>query len=165
MNAILKGMAVLATCAFLSVSLGCRKEIVSGEPVSEVQKGLIVHCSPYRNVVGYYAMCADLNAVTNCMRRLCEGNSVTVVLTKYVLTDVNNSPFTFASNQTITIAQQNDVMVAAKAWANANTPAGYYVDYIQFQPDIIVSLPPVTYAGVDIIVTYRKCTGGGGPIG
>jgi len=165
MNQIMKGMAVLATCALISVSAGCRKEIGAEEAVSPVQKGFTINCSPYRNVVGYVAMCADLNAVTNCMGMACPGNSVTTTLTKYVLEDVNNSPFTFASNQTITIAQQNDVMVAAKAWANANKPAGYFVDYIKFQPDIIVSLPPVTYAGVDIIVTYRKCTGGGDPTG
>jgi hypothetical protein len=50
-------------------------------------------------------------------------------------------------------------MVQAKNWANTHKPAGYVVEIIKYIPDIITSSNTVTYAGIDIKVTYKKCSG------
>jgi hypothetical protein len=87
----------------------------------------------------------------------CEGTSVTITLTQLVLNNpATSSPFVFSSTQTVTASEQNDVMLAAKAWANANKPLGYFIDRITYTPDYIVG---PSAAGIDISVRYRKCTG------
>ena len=123
-------VAAIAVAATLVT--GCEKSHVSRPSVKQ-QKAITIHCSPYRNVTGYVALCSELRAVTNCMGMDCSGSAVTTTLTNYVLINpAITSLFTFASNQVITPTEQNDVMLAAKAWANANTPSGYFVSYINY---------------------------------
>lgn len=163
---ILKSAVAVLAFVALSSLYGCKKTSTLGSNVlPDQEKVLTIHCSPYRSLVGYSAICTELNTVTNCMIQECTGNSTTTTLTNYVLVNpATSSPFVFASNQTITASEQNDVMLAAKAWATANLPSGYFIRYISYNPDILVANGNPTYAGIDIVVTYKKCTGGGGPI-
>jgi hypothetical protein len=163
---ILKSCFAVASFITLFSLSGCEKSSTLGSNVKpDKEKLLTIHCSPYRSLVGYSAVCTELNSVSNCLIQECTGNSTIITLTNYVLVNpATSSYFIFASNQTITASEQNDVMLAAKAWATANLPSGYFVRYISYTPDIIVSSGTPTYAGIDITVTYKKCTGGGIPI-
>lgn len=119
-------------------------------------------CSPWRNVTGYNALVSEINGFSVCNITGCSGSSVTQINTFYVLQQPNGSSFTFASNQIITPSDQTAVMNAGSTLAVANTPTGYFVSQITYSADIIVSGGSPTYAGIDITVVYRKCTGGGG---
>lgn len=158
---ILKG--AFAFVAFLTLS-GCEKSSISPAKSTSSQPAstLVLRCTPDRSVTGYTALCDELDALANCDPPACTGSSVTSTVTHYLLTNSSGSIFTFASNQTITTTEQSDVMAAGKSWAIAHTPSGYFISYIDFIPDIVVGPGSVTSAGVDITVTYRKCTGGGG---
>jgi hypothetical protein len=141
--------------------VACKKDESKKGIQQTNEKILSIHCSPYRNVTGYFSLCSELNSITNCMIMECTGNSVTTSLTNSLVVNPSTSSyFIFASNQVITPAEQNNLMLAAKNWANVNKPSGYYVYKIIYSPNIIVSnTPPVTYAGIQIVVTYKKCTG------
>lgn len=156
-STILKGSLAVLSGIALIVMFSCEKSAINTAQQPKQEKLLTIHCSPYRSVVGFNAVCADLNVVTNCMVQACKGTSVTITLTHLVLVNpATSSPFIFSSTQTVTASEQNDVMLAAKAWANANKPTGYFIDNITYTPDYIVG---PTAAGIDISVRYRKCTG------
>lgn len=112
---------------------------------------LKVNCTPNRNVTGYINLCKELNSLVNCMQQECYGTAAVQTKTNFVL-----SGYTFTSTQIITISDQNAVVADAKNWAGANQPAGYFTAFIQFIPDIITG---PSAAGIDIKVTYKKCTG------
>ncbi|WP_343748206.1 hypothetical protein [Fluviicola sp.] len=160
---ILKGASAFAFAVSLALS-GCEKSNTSPtrSKFHEKTPALTLRCTPDRSVVGYTALCDELDALTNCDPQACTGGSVTMPLTQYLLTNSSGSIFVFASNQTITTTQQSEVMAAAKARAIANTPSGYFISYIDYVPDPVVGTGSVTSAAIDIIITYRKCTGGGG---
>lgn len=113
------------------------------------------HCSPWKNVVGYYALCTELNNVANCAVPNCEGVNTTKV--KMLLTNSSGGYFMYTSSQSISISDQNQLIVAANNWATANLPLGNTVSSIKFSPDIAVG-NGVTNSAIDIAVTYRKCT-------
>lgn len=149
------GVALAASVFLFS---GCEKEptpIKPGSPVTETAKA----CDPYRSVTGYTALISEINAFSLCDDRACTGNSTTQTLINYVLNNSSGSPFNFTSTQTITTTDQNNVMSQALAWAVANTPTGYFVSSIRYNADLITG---PSAAGIDITVTYRMCTGGGG---
>jgi hypothetical protein len=157
-NYALTRQTFLGMICFLLLA-GCNKAKVE-QTNRTIEKSTKVPCSPYRNVTGFNAMFSDLNVVTNCLGYLCQsGNFVTTTLSNGILTDPynNNSIFVFSSNQVITPAEQNDVMLAAKAWANANAPAGYATHNITYSPNYIVGQ---TSAVIIITVVYRKCVAG-----
>jgi hypothetical protein len=116
-------------------------------------------CKPWRNVLGYYALCVDLNSVRNCAVLACKGGRTTQSLTNFHLLDANGSMFTFANNQTITIAQQNQLITAANQWANANKPSGYAIATIAFTPAIVTNHNSITYAAIEEKVMYQMCDG------
>ncbi|NOT91356.1 hypothetical protein [Ferruginibacter sp.] len=115
-------------------------------------------CSPWRSVTGYPQLCTELSSF-NCARIMCKGASNTTVITNSLLQDINNSIYTFSSVQSISVVIQNKIIAQARNWANANKPAGYAIEIINYIPDIITSSGTITYAGIDIKVTYKKCTG------
>lgn len=160
---------LIAVCIVALAATGCGvasdpdSEGLASTPAARQAEGLrrlrpVVHCSPYRNVVGYWDLATELTNITNCAQYLCPEGKTSTVKTNYVLNDANNSPFIFSSTQTITTTKQSDVIAAARAWADSNPPAGYFVDTIAYSPNIIVSNGP-TYAALTIKVTYSQCTG------
>ncbi|WP_157977138.1 hypothetical protein [Taibaiella helva] len=158
--------SVLCTLPILLLAAtGCsKKETTVQQPrPAQVTQTLPLRCAPDRNVIGYLALCSELNAVGNCDRPQCTGTSTTIVLTSPHLS-LPTLLWIISSNQTITIAEQNQIIQAANTWANANNPTGYTIRYIEYKPDIIVSTTS-TSASLYVVVTYQKCTGGGGPIG
>lgn len=163
----LKITSLLVSGLCLLMISGCKRQTIPNpkEPAPTVEKSLYP-CSAWRNETGYINLCNELDRTANCDPQACTGNSVTTQLTEYVLINpVTGSPFNFASNQVITPSEQDAVMNVGKSWASAHCPTGYFVSYIDFSPDPITFTGSPTYAGVDITVTYRKCTGGGGPQG
>jgi hypothetical protein len=122
------------------------------------QNQRMLKCSPWRSVTGYNQLCTELSSF-NCARLMCNGASTTTVVTNVLLQDINSSIYTFSSTQNISVVTQNQIIVQAKNWANAHKPAGYVVEIINYIPDIVTSSGTVTYAGIDIKVTYKKCNG------
>jgi hypothetical protein len=122
------------------------------------QTQYIMKCSPWHSVTGYTQLTTELSSF-NCERLMCKGTSNTTVITNLLLQDINSSIYTFSSIQPISVVIQNQIIVQAKSWANAHKPAGYVVEIIKYIPDIITSSNTVTYAGIDIKVTYKKCSG------
>lgn len=152
---LLKGKKLFFTGVMMLALLGCEKTIPAPNKESNQEKGMISLCTPYRNVVGYNALCSELNSISNCLA-MCSVINVSTLTHLLLVNPATGSYFIFGSTQTITASQQNDVMLAAKAWANANKPAGKIVKYIAYSPDILVS-SGTTYAAIDITVTYGTC--------
>jgi hypothetical protein len=116
-------------------------------------------CNPWRNISGYSSLCAELSSF-NCARLLCNGTSTTTILSSFLLQDNNNSIYTFSSNQIISATIQNQIILQAKNWANAHKPSpNYTIETITYIPNIVTSSGTITYAGIDIKVLYKACTG------
>lgn len=112
------------------------------------------HCSPWRTVTGYSDLCMELNKVSNCAKLNCNGT--TVQKTYFFLTDASNADYLFSSTQPISIGIQNQIISRANIWAYANLPVNYAVEFVQFNPAII-TLSGVTYAKIEIKITYKIC--------
>lgn len=147
------GIALAAVVFLLS---GCGKDPVSAKPpaITETPKA----CDPFRNVTGYTTLISEINGFSICAITDCSGGSVTSVVTHDMLCNSSGSPFNFSSVQTITPTDQHNVMKASMTWGLAHQPAGYFVSAISYNDDIITGGSP-SYSGIDIVVTYRKCTG------
>jgi hypothetical protein len=154
---------IVASLLLMPLFWGCQKETLLSKPVKApaAETAKTLHCSPWREVYGYNALISELNAFAVCNTTACSGNSVTSSATSGVLNDPNGDPYLFSGDEEITIAKQSEIMGQASIWAAAYMPAGgYFVSGITYQ------VPPGEYlsnaVGIGIIVTYRKCTGGGG---
>lgn len=120
------------------------------------QKQRLQKCQPWRSVTGYTQLCTELSSF-NCASLLCKSTSATTVVTNSLLQDINSSLYTFSSIETITVVIQNQIIVQAFNWANAHKPSGYVVEFIKYIPNIVTASGSVTYAGIDIKVTYKNC--------
>lgn len=152
---LLKGKKIFFAGVMMLALLGCEKNTPTPNEESNQEKAMFSLCTPYRNVVGYDALCLELNSISNCLA-MCSVINVSTLTHMYLVNPATGNNFIFGNGQTITPSQQNDVMLAAKAWANANKPAGKIVKYIAYSPDIITSGSTIS-AGIDITVTYGTC--------
>jgi hypothetical protein len=153
---------LLATLLATPLFFACEKESVLSKPekTSVTENAKTLHCSPWREVYGYSALISELNTFSVCNTTACTGNSVTSTATSGVLNDPNGNPYMVSYDDEITTTTQSEIMSQASIWAAAYLPAGgYFVSTITYQ------VPPGEYVGlfgIGIIVTYRKCTSGGG---
>lgn len=148
--------------AFMSAVLttGCEKEkeTMTARAGTVDNPELGIRCDPYRDVVGHWALCADLIQFANCMRPSCT-NAVYSPEFDHSLGYVINSA------QTVNVTLQTAILNAALAWAAGNAPSGYAVQHIGFYPGNPVTQPNSTVnATIGIKVLYYKCLGGG-PVG
>jgi hypothetical protein len=155
---------LLASLLALPLFWGCQKETTPSTPVkptAETTKTL--HCTPYRDVYGYTALCSELNSFSVCNSTNCTGSSVTTSSTNTHLQDPGGTDYLVSVDGLVTATQQSEIMSQASSWATANLPSGYFVSAISYQP----TSPGLTNGvNLTIVVTYRQCTGGGGgPVG
>jgi hypothetical protein len=156
----IKKIAWLFLFAFFLIA--CEKENLKStneqEPTS-VDKKALINCTPTQNVTGIWTALNTIESFSNCVGMDCMGESVlTLIVNHYLLTDMNtNSIFLIYNNVPVTPAEQINIIASAKNWANVNAPAGYFVYYIDYIPNIIVGSPVASV--IDIKVTYRKCIG------
>jgi hypothetical protein len=140
---------LLIMIAFVFVN-NINAQLLSQSKMQKTQK-----CNPWRNVTGYNSLCKELNSF-NCAKIMCPGTSKTTVLNNFLLQNTNNSNYIFSSNQVVSVTIQNEMITQATNWANANKPANYSIEGISFIADIVTA-PGITYAGIDIKVTYKLC--------
>lgn len=144
------------------VVLGCEKEnqqMIDNVSQESNEKKYVVNCTPNQSITGIWAALNTIEALSNCMMMDCTGESVlTSIANHYLLADMNtNSTFIIYNNIPVTPAEQSNIIASAKNWATNNAPAGYFVYYIDYIPNIIVGPGPA--AVIDIKVTYHKCVG------
>jgi hypothetical protein len=120
------------------------------------QKQRLQKCQPWRSVTGYTQLCTELSFL-NCASLMCKGTSAITVVTNSLLQDINSSIYIFSSIENIPVVVQNQVIVQAVNWANAHKPSGYVVEFIKYIPNIVTASGNITYAGIDIKVTYKNC--------
>jgi hypothetical protein len=128
---------------------------IDAQKLSQSKRIRIQKCTPWRSVTGYNSLCRELNSF-NCASIMCTGTSSTTVSNSFLLQDLNNSIYTFSSNQAEATTKQSEIMSQVTNWAHANKPANYFIESINYKEDIITG-GGVTYAGINIKVTYKLC--------
>lgn len=170
MKTLFRTLTPLAFTAALFLFSACEKDTLPVKPNSLSVKphtapsGTAKSCDPWRDVTGYSALITEINGFALCDVRTCRGGSTTITTAfPFPLLDSGGDAFSFTTAQTITPAEQNDVMAAGLAYAISGTPSGYFISQITYLP-IVHTFPgtTLTYAEVKITVVYRMCTGGGG---
>ena len=158
----LKSITAVACCAALFLIMGCEKELKPSKPAPAVTPELKTQqCDPWRSVTGYVDLIDELNGFALCDARTCTGRSVFSTASTSQLEMAPMLIYIIPDNYSVSPTEQNDIMNTALAWATAHKPFGYFVSQIQFGYQVIGIGPP-SEACISILVTYRKCTGGGG---
>lgn len=110
------------------------------------------HCMPWRNVIGYVALCDELNGVMNCTMDPCSGQTQSKTFPS--IKNAKGEGMLVSSNQKLDPAAQYDVMQEALKLAYQNLPQGYLISEMNLMP---TTKNKDTVSSLDLKVTYKIC--------
>lgn len=112
----------------------------------------VMHCSPWRNIIGYEALCNELNMVMNCSIDPCEGQTQHKHFSR--LSGVNEEALVISVTQKMNPKEQNDVMQQAWTLAYEHLPNGYFISGMNLVP---TAHTKDSSSYLDVDVTYAIC--------
>lgn len=112
----------------------------------------VFHCSPWRNIIGYEALCNELNMVMNCSMDPCEGQTQQKHFSH--LTGAHEEALVISATQKMNPKEQNEVMEQAWKLAYEHLPNGYFISGVNFKPTAQMK---DSSSSLDVDVAYAIC--------
>lgn len=112
----------------------------------------VMHCSPWRNIIGYEALCNELNMVMNCSIDPCQGQMQRKHFSR--LNGIHDEALVISATQKMNPKEQNEVMQQAWNLAYEHLPSGYFISGMNLVPTAQTK-DNVSY--LDVNVTYAIC--------